>query len=644
MKPSLVVQYKKFTFDFSRCEVKTKGQCVELEPKVMSVLALLHARRGEVVSQQEIFAQVWQGRIYNQSLIQRAITLIRKALDEDAASAVLLVTYPKKGYSLTVQPSISPTKLSRVGFIAVISLLLVCIIAVFWSFYNTSKELAFTSLTPVVSKRVNEYSLSQHPSSDALLYIKKAPTKYEVWRQEKGQEIRLFSSEKPLSYVFWYSGLPAFTRLSRSHTTEFVQLNEKNTARVLNEVPTKLTSPPQTHGNNIYFSSENALWVFNVQTLQSRILHAFSEVKYIDDISYSDKRHSLAILADTGQTQHKVMELDLASLSVTDIYQGFGDYRSLNWHPNGLHLLLAQGQELALIDLDGDKRVFPFITNQSIRKAQYTLNGDAIFLQLTKLDVPLMLQEKIDSSDVITKLDYSGANLFPTSTSNVKELLFQSDFSGVQTLYLKKNQTVVKVTQAHNNEHLNGFTWASDFEAIAISKGREVIFYDPDNLKDKVKSISLAESVYVRDWYHSHNYLLVNQLDNGQSYPSKLNIENGQLELLTKFPASCAVLDANDTLYYVQNQQLLAQTFEGEPQRIHLLAEGEYSDLFVSEKFLYASVNKEGEQSVQKFSLTNFAMTQSSISNDKILAGVTQEDKLWFYGRVNYHSTLMKLD
>lgn len=96
MHDSQQYSYQTFQFDFSRCEVVTTNGISELEPKVMAVLELLYHNQGKVISSEDIFNQVWPGRVFNASLIQRAIALIRKALNEQAATANYLVTYPKK--------------------------------------------------------------------------------------------------------------------------------------------------------------------------------------------------------------------------------------------------------------------------------------------------------------------------------------------------------------------------------------------------------------------------------------------------------------------------------------------------------------------------------------------------------------------
>ena len=50
----------------------------------MDVLHTLNLNKGEVVSQEVIFAKVWPNATYNPSSVQRCIALLRKALQEDA--------------------------------------------------------------------------------------------------------------------------------------------------------------------------------------------------------------------------------------------------------------------------------------------------------------------------------------------------------------------------------------------------------------------------------------------------------------------------------------------------------------------------------------------------------------------------------
>ena len=58
----------KFAIDESRCLISSQDYEQIVEPKVMDVLHTLYLNKGEVVSQEVIFAKVWPNATYNQVL------------------------------------------------------------------------------------------------------------------------------------------------------------------------------------------------------------------------------------------------------------------------------------------------------------------------------------------------------------------------------------------------------------------------------------------------------------------------------------------------------------------------------------------------------------------------------------------------
>ncbi|MBZ0112125.1 MAG: winged helix-turn-helix domain-containing protein [Thermoanaerobaculia bacterium] len=71
-----------------------------LEPIGMSLLLLLADRAPGVITRDEIFEIVWEGRAVVDETLSRAISVLRHALDDDARSPRYIETIPTKGYRL----------------------------------------------------------------------------------------------------------------------------------------------------------------------------------------------------------------------------------------------------------------------------------------------------------------------------------------------------------------------------------------------------------------------------------------------------------------------------------------------------------------------------------------------------------------
>ncbi len=73
---------------------------VRLEPKVMRVLLYMAGRPGEVISREELEANVWAGRVVGYDAVANTIIKLRKAFADDSRHPRIIETIPKTGYRL----------------------------------------------------------------------------------------------------------------------------------------------------------------------------------------------------------------------------------------------------------------------------------------------------------------------------------------------------------------------------------------------------------------------------------------------------------------------------------------------------------------------------------------------------------------
>jgi TolB-like protein/DNA-binding winged helix-turn-helix (wHTH) protein len=81
------------------------GELRHLEPKVMDVLVLLAKRPGELVSRQLLLDAVWGPHVSADQLLTRAISEIRRALNDHRGQPAYIETVPKRGYMLIADVS-----------------------------------------------------------------------------------------------------------------------------------------------------------------------------------------------------------------------------------------------------------------------------------------------------------------------------------------------------------------------------------------------------------------------------------------------------------------------------------------------------------------------------------------------------------
>ena len=89
-----------FDLDLKSAALRRDGAPVRVRPQAFKVLALLVSRAGELVTRDEIRAEIWSADTFvdfNQGL-NACIKQVRAALDDDAEAPRFIETVPKLGY------------------------------------------------------------------------------------------------------------------------------------------------------------------------------------------------------------------------------------------------------------------------------------------------------------------------------------------------------------------------------------------------------------------------------------------------------------------------------------------------------------------------------------------------------------------
>jgi TolB-like protein len=93
------VNFGRFRFDPARRELSREGVPVRLGSRALDILAVLASAKGELVTKDELLAQVWPGRVVEENALQVQVSALRKVLDEGTGQSCL-VSVPGRGYRL----------------------------------------------------------------------------------------------------------------------------------------------------------------------------------------------------------------------------------------------------------------------------------------------------------------------------------------------------------------------------------------------------------------------------------------------------------------------------------------------------------------------------------------------------------------
>ena len=89
--------FEDFELDSDRRELLRASRRLSVEPQVFDLLLHLISNRDRVVSRDELFASVWQGRIVSDSALSTRINAVRTLLGDTGEAQRLIRTLPRKG-------------------------------------------------------------------------------------------------------------------------------------------------------------------------------------------------------------------------------------------------------------------------------------------------------------------------------------------------------------------------------------------------------------------------------------------------------------------------------------------------------------------------------------------------------------------
>ncbi len=101
----MIYAFDGFEIDTERIELRSEGQAVAVEPQVFDLLHYLILHRERIVSIDELFENLWAGRIVSLSTLTSRINAVRQALGDSGAAQRFIKTSHKRGYRFTVSVS-----------------------------------------------------------------------------------------------------------------------------------------------------------------------------------------------------------------------------------------------------------------------------------------------------------------------------------------------------------------------------------------------------------------------------------------------------------------------------------------------------------------------------------------------------------
>ena len=84
-------------------EIIVRGEKHRVRQKVIDVLAYMAAKKGEVVSREEMLQQLWRTQPASDEVLTQVVSQLRKLLNSDVGPQSIIETIPKIGYRLIAE-------------------------------------------------------------------------------------------------------------------------------------------------------------------------------------------------------------------------------------------------------------------------------------------------------------------------------------------------------------------------------------------------------------------------------------------------------------------------------------------------------------------------------------------------------------
>ena len=94
----MIYHFAQFELDMARFELREEGAVQPLEPQVFTLLAYLIKHRERLVSKNELFEKLWDGRVVTDSALTSRVKSARQAIGDSGKAQRFIKTIHGKGF------------------------------------------------------------------------------------------------------------------------------------------------------------------------------------------------------------------------------------------------------------------------------------------------------------------------------------------------------------------------------------------------------------------------------------------------------------------------------------------------------------------------------------------------------------------
>ncbi len=529
-----------YKVDVSRNRIVREEKIITMEPKVMEVLLLLAKHQGEVVSHQEIIEQVWPNSVEVTNTLQRCITQLRKALNDDGKTQAVIQTHAKKGYSLVVpvdwRLSTQPkSRFLSITFALSSVLFVAFVIAVVWHSDDTSKDrhsfFSFEKITPITLTDQDELFSVFSPDGRYIAFVRhEKEGNANLWLKDRisKNEYQITDSHQHIDDPAWSPDSRQIAIFIREPNALFSQpqlaviklpedLGLTAVPEIIHQCDKSVCEQPQwLSSEEIAFIKHDLLSgeVMQIDITNNDVISIYQDSNHFPySISYAQQQNKLAIMLRTETFEHKLLIRNLDSdhhVFVPFSHQygnSFWDRWYPTWNADESALLYSHNSSLYNLSLDGEISEKTLPTFKYISRPQEAPDGSSIAMTLGSKDADI-IKYHWDPTDSTSRplhrsiLAEHGAKFQPESS----HFAFLSERSGSLQLWLSKDDQLQQISHLSPQDSLRFFVWAQDGHQIAALVNDDIVLFGLDGSR-QVISVDVP-IIKLMQWTESNTFLL----------------------------------------------------------------------------------------------------------------------------------------
>lgn len=654
------------TIDFSRSQITTNGETLSIEPKVMKVLHLLMQHHGEVISQESIHQQVWGNGIFNATLIQRAIAILRKALNDDAKLPTFIATFPKKGYSFIkpMEKMHNSVFAQYLGLAIAICLVVITVATVNWGSQSNRVEQPiqhFNASTPVTSSPEQELFAKATLNGEFIGFIKQIDQEnQQIWVKNVESHVEFSVSniyEDILSFDWSSDGnfISYFTIERKQHHIYIAAINrtQQNPERA-NQVMSFAdfsTVSELFWLNDIeiifvgYHRVKQLHQVVKLNTMTAKLTTVWQKTS--DDgythASLNRAKTQLAFTTLTASNNSQIHILDLKQLTLKTLDLTLPAFIHLTWEPGGEHLLISDPlrKNLQLVSLDGKTQSLSIAHYSAGVYPQYLTQQQLLMTMQTKDSDIVRWDSKNHDKEIIA--DSNNMDYFPMLSPNGENLVFVSNRDGDNKLYIHNGDTTTLLSNSQqSNNRIDRPIWSANSKSIAYLLNSQVFVQILGN--EKVLQVSPSTSVLsLFDWIDDKNLLILIK-DGADKMLAALDITNNHITAITAFSGFNAHIDSAGNIWQMSEHSIAKFNVSTQQwQVVHTLQNIHWS--VKSNNAFYLQIEKANQHLITKMKFDGRIVAEFSYPFEQfIILHSVHNNKFYFNSKFKTLSDVFLLD